>query len=192
MRDQSTIKEEVRKAVEVLRSGGTIAYPTDTIWGIGCDATNQDAVKKVFELKKREESKSLIVLLDEADKLGKYVKVIPEVANDLLEHTESPLTIIYPDVMNLAKNVIAPDGSAGIRIVQDEFCRLMIRTFGKPVVSTSANISGEPAPDSYSSISEEILNGVDYVINLRRAEKTTNKPSRIIKLAVNGEFSIIR
>jgi L-threonylcarbamoyladenylate synthase len=186
------IKEEVRKAVEVLRNGGIILYPTDTVWGIGCDATNEKAVEKIFRIKKREESKSLIVLLEDPDKLGKYVKEIPEVANDLIEHSDKPLTIVYPGIVNLAKNVIAEDGSAGIRIVKDEFCEQLLRTFGKPVVSTSANVSGEATPAGYSSISEDIINGVDHVVNLRRTENTGTTPSRIIKLAVNGEFSIIR
>lgn len=190
--DDSVFREEVRKAVEVLRSGGTILYPTDTIWGIGCDATNVSAVEKVYNIKKRSESKSMIILLDDVNKLGKYVSEIPEVANELIECADSPLTIVYPGVINLARNVVAEDGSAGIRVTQDPFCKQLARVFGKPIVSTSANISGEPSPDSFSSVSEEIRKNVDHIVSLRQNEKTGSRPSRIIKLAVNGEFSIIR
>jgi L-threonylcarbamoyladenylate synthase len=186
------MKEEIRKAVEVLRKGGLILYPTDTIWGIGCDATNKDAVAKIFALKKREESKAMIVLIDHPDNLSKYIKEIPEVANDLLEHADKPLTIIYPGAVNLASNLVAEDGSIAIRVVKDEFCEQMIRSFGKPVVSTSANISGEAVASGFSEINESIKNGVDHIVDHKRNVRTGTTPSSIIKLAVNGEFSIIR
>lgn len=184
--------QELENALKVLRSGGTILYPTDTVWGIGCDATKEQAVEKVFQIKKRNESKSLIVLIDSIDELGRYVKEIPYVATELIECSDLPLTIVFPGAINLAKNLIAQDGSIAIRVVKDKFCSELIRKSGKPLVSTSANISGEPTPSSFDDVSEEIVNGVDYVVNLRRSERTGNKPSRIIQLNVNGEFKIIR
>src|SRR6185436_15905446 len=149
------IKEEAKKAVEILKAGGTILYPTDTIWGIGCDATNETAVKKIFEIKKREESKSLIVLIDAAEKLNKYVKDVPAVAWDLVEFSEKPLTIVYAGAVNMAKNLLSNDGTVAIRVVKNDFCVELLRKFGKPVVSTSANISGEETPLSFNGISRE-------------------------------------
>jgi len=184
--------EEVKAAVETLKAGGIILYPTDTVWGIGCDATNEAAVARVFELKRRADSKSLITLVSDADMLGKYVKVIPEVAINLLEVNDKPMTIIYPDAMGLAPNVVAEDGSAGIRIPMNDFCVAMIRRFRKPVVSTSANISGEPAPSFYEDIPMEIIDAVDWVADPYLEEGATGEPSQIIAVGLHGEIKIIR
>lgn len=186
------MEQEIQKCLEVLRNGGTILYPTDTIWGIGCDATNRKAVNKIYYLKKRLESKNLIVLLDDPLKLTRYVKTIPDIAWDLMKNVDSPLTIIYPDAQNLAKNVIAEDNSIAIRIVKNEFCIHLIHEFGKPIVSSSANISGEPSPMVFKKISPEITGNVDYVVNLYQDQFQEVKPSRIIKIKANGEFQIIR
>ena len=184
--------EEVKAAVETLKAGGIILYPTDTVWGIGCDATNEDAVARVFELKKRSDSKSLITLVADADMLGKYVKVIPEIAINLLEVNDKPMTIIYPDAVGLAPNVVAEDGSAGIRIPMHDFCKEMIRRFRKPVVSTSANLSGDPAPAFYEDIPLEIIDAVDWVADPYLEEGSTGEPSQIIQVGLHGEVKIIR
>ena len=184
--------EEIKKALEILRKGGTLLYPTDTVWGIGCDASNSEAVKKVFKLKQREESKALIVLIDNANLLNKYVKDVSAVAWDLIEYADKPLTIIFDKVHGLPVNLIAADGTLGIRVVKDEFCRKLIHKLGKPIVSTSANVSGAPTPACFAEITEEIIKGVDYVVNWRQHEMHSAPPSSIIKLAANGEFKIIR
>ncbi|MCW3083038.1 MAG: Sua5/YciO/YrdC/YwlC family protein [Bacteroidetes bacterium] len=184
--------EEIKNALEVLRKGGTILYPTDTVWGIGCDARNKDAVAKVFRIKQRAEYKSMVTLVCDHTMLNRYVKEVPEVAWDLLEAADTPLTIIYPDARMLADNVIAADGSVGIRLVKDEFCKNLIHKFGKPIVSTSANISGEASPSSFNEIKLDILNKVDYIVNWRQKENNSVQPSTIIKVAMNGEFKIIR
>lgn len=184
--------EELKNALDVLRKGGTILYPTDTVWGIGCDARNKDAVAKVFKIKQRAEYKSMVTLVCDQAMLNRYVKDVPKVAWDLLETTDRPLTIIYPGARMLAANVIAADGSVGIRLVKDPFCNSLIHKFGKPIVSTSANISGEEAPVSFSDIKLDILNHVDYIVNWRRSEQSNAQPSTIIKVAMNGEFKIIR
>ena len=186
------IKNEVKKCIEVLERDGTILYPTDTIWGIGCDATSQKAVEKIYHLKKRVESKSLIILLSDLKEISEYVETIPEIAKDLLKNVERPLTIIYPNAKNLAKNVIAEDNSIAIRIVKNEFCKQLIKTFGKPIISSSANVSGEPAPMVFKCIPKEIIDNVDYVVKLYQDVLQEVKPSRIIKLQENGEFKIIR
>jgi L-threonylcarbamoyladenylate synthase len=186
------IKEEVVKCIDVLKSGGTILYPTDTIWGIGCDATNETAVKKIFEIKRREESKNLIVLLDVPEKLNKYVKEVPAQAWDLIEYSEKPITIVYSGAVNFAKNIIGDDGSVAIRIVKNDFCIELLRRFGKPIVSTSANISGEDASLSFADISENILSQVDYVVNLFHEKNKTGKPSTIIKIETNGVIKFLR
>jgi len=186
------MKEEIRKCIETLRKGGTILYPTDTVWGIGCDATNAKAVLKVYRIKKRLESKGLLVLLDRVEKLPEYVPEIPDIAYDLLQNVHTPLTIIYPEVKNLAKNISAKDGSVGIRIVTFEFCYKLIRMFKRPIVSTSANISGQPAPLFFKQIPGEIIKQVDYIVNLAQDEIHETKPSTNIKLKINGEFEIIR
>ena len=184
--------EEVKAAVDTLKAGGIILYPTDTVWGIGCDATNEAAVARVFELKRRADSKSLITLVADADMLGRYVKVIPEVAINLLEVNDKPMTIVYPDAMGLAPNVVAEDGSAGIRIPMNDFCVAMIRRFRKPVVSTSANFSGEPAPAFYEDIPLEIIDAVDWVADPYLEEGATGEPSQIIQVGLHGEIKIIR
>ena len=187
-----TQEADIRQAVEVMRRGGVILYPTDTVWGIGCDATNEEAVARVYEIKKRADSKSLITLVADADMLGKYVKVIPEVAINLLEVNDKPMTLIYPGAMNLASNVIAEDGSAGIRIPMNDFCVEVIRRFHKPIVSTSANISGQPAPAFYEDIPLEIIEAVDWVADPYLEEGATGEPSQIIAVGLHGEIKIIR
>jgi len=186
------LKDEVNRALEVLRDGGLILYPTDTIWGIGCDATNADAVEKIFKLKGRSSEKSLIILLDTDNKLQSYVKDVPEVAYDLVAFAENPLTIIYSGAKNLASNVVAEDGSVGIRIVRQEFCTQLLQRFRKPIVSTSANLSGESPPDSFAEICAEILEGVDYVVNWEQNIVSNPKPSTIMKLESGGKFSFLR
>ena len=186
------LREEIAKAIEILKSGGTILYPTDTIWGIGCDATNEQAVKKVQELKGRIASKSLIILLDNENKLGGYVREVPEIAYDLIEYAEKPLTIIYSGAKNLAPNVINEDGSIGIRIVKYPFCEQLIQRFRLPIVSTSANTSGNPAPKNFADIEEDVLNGVDYVVNWEQDDMAEKTPSTIMKLEPDGRFSFIR
>jgi len=184
--------EELKKTLEVLHKGGTILYPTDTVWGIGCDARNKEAVDKIFKIKQRAEYKSMVVLVCDEKMLNRYVKEVPAVAWDLIEAAGGPITIIFPEGRGLAQNVIAADDSVGIRIVKDDFCRDLIHKFGKPIVSTSANISGEPAPASFHEISNEVLNKVDYIVNLRQDEINNIKPSTIIKVAMNGEIKIFR
>ncbi|MCK9203034.1 MAG: L-threonylcarbamoyladenylate synthase [Bacteroidales bacterium] len=183
---------EIEHCLTALISGGTILYPTDTIWGIGCDATNFAAVEKVYHLKKRMEGKNLIILIDDVGRLSDYIVEVPEIAYDLIQHVDTPLTIIYSHAKNLADNVIAADQSIAVRIVKNEFCRRLIREFGKPIVSTSANISGEHPPLTFKNISKEIKQGVDYIVDPSLDELHEVKPSRIIKLNENGEFRIIR
>ena len=185
------LKEEVRKACEVLKNGGIILYPTDTIWGIGCDATNELAVKRIYELKHREDNKALLVLLDDVGKLASYVEV-PDVAYELLEVNDKPMTIIYPNAKNLAKNLIAQDRTIGIRITSEAFTKALLYRFRKPIVSTSANISGEPSPKCFAEISDAVKSVVDYVVDFRQEETSNPAPSSIIKLGVGGEIQIIR
>lgn len=185
-------EEDIKKAVEVMRRGGVILYPTDTIWGIGCDATNEDAVRRVYEIKKRADSKALICLVDTPDRVQRYVKEVPDVAWDLMDLSETPLTIIFEGAKNLAPNLLAEDGSVGIRVTREEFSRQLCYRFQKAVVSTSANISGEPSAACFDEISEEIKNAVDYIVENRRREKKPGRASSIIKLGVGGEIEIIR
>ena len=186
------LKEEINKALEVLKSGGVILYPTDTIWGLGCDASNPEAVEKVLKIKNRPAEKSLIVLLDVDTKLQSYVNDVPEVAYDLIEYAENPLTIIFSGAKNLAKNVINDDGSVGIRIVKHDFCTPLIQRFRKPIVSTSANLSGEPSPKNFDDISSEIINAVDYIVDFEQENRSSKKPSTIMKLSTGGQFEFIR
>ena len=185
-------ENDIKNAVRVLMEGGIILYPTDTIWGLGCDATRSDAVEKIFRIKMREESKSLIVFVDSIEMLGRYVREIPAAAINILEVTDSPLTIIYPGARNLATNLFAEDGSVAIRIPGDEFCLRLIEKFRKPVVSTSANISGEGPPAHYGEISEKIIDLADYAVEYRRDDRRKRRPSPIIKIQINGEINIIR
>lgn len=187
-----SVNEDIKKACEVMEKGGVILYPTDTIWGIGCDATNEEAVKRVFEIKHRVDSKAMLVLIDTASKLNYYVKEISDVAWDLIEVADRPMTIIYDGARNLASNLIAEDGSVGIRVTNEAFSKQLCMRFRKAIVSTSANISGAPSPSNYSEISEEIKQAVDYIVESRREEKVETKPSSIVKLNAKGEIKIIR
>ncbi|MDQ7961327.1 MULTISPECIES: L-threonylcarbamoyladenylate synthase [Flavobacterium] len=185
------MNEEVHKAYEIIKEGGIILYPTETVWGIGCDATNPDAVAKIYALKRREESKSMIVLMNGERMVYNVFKDIPEVAWQILDLSEKPTTLILDNPRNIAKNLIAPDNTLGMRIVKEPFCYKLLERMKKPLVSTSANISGEPTPINYKEISPEILKGVDYVVNLQQ-EKMTGKPSAIIKLTSDSQVKIIR
>ncbi len=195
-------KDDLQQAVRVLRGGGVIVYPTDTVWGIGCDATNEDAVRKVYALKHREDSKSMLVLLDGAGKLQGYVEHIPDAAWDLLECTAHdrdsqglqprPMTIIYPGAKNIAPNLIAEDGSIGIRITQEPFSKALCEQLHRPIVSTSANISGEPTAKNFRQISQAVLDAADYVCRYRRNDETEKRPSSIIKLGIDNQIQIIR
>lgn len=184
--------DDINKAYEVLSRGGLILYPTDTIWGIGCDATNEDAVRRVYSLKQRVDSKAMLVLVDSSAKLNSYVDEVPELAWDLIEMTEKPLTVIYPKAKNLASNLVAEDGSIGIRVSSEAFSRKLCERFRKPLVSTSANVSGCPAPAIFSEIADEIKAGVDYIVNYRQDDASRMPPSGIIKLGPGGLFRIIR
>jgi len=184
--------EDLKKAVEILKTGGIILYPTDTIWGIGCDATNEDAVQRVYRIKKREDSKSMLVLMENPALLDRYVDDVPEVAWDLIEITTTPLTVIYPQAKNLAKNLVAEDGSIGIRFTREEFTRQLLLRFRRPLVSTSANISGEKSPAFFGEISEDIKSQVDYIVRYRQDDTTPAQPSSIIKLGAGGRIDIIR
>ena len=186
------LADEVKKAVEVMRAGGVILYPTDTIWGIGCDATNEEAVKKVFEIKRRADSKSMISLVDSADRLARYVRNVPDVAWDLIELSTKPLTVIYDGARNLAPNLLAEDGSVGIRVTNEEFSKQLCFRFRKAVVSTSANISGEPSPSIFSEIDPAIVQGVDYVMRSRQNDTHPSRPSQIVRLKADGEFKVLR
>ena len=185
-------RDDIRQAIEVMNKGGVILYPTDTIWGIGCDATNEAAVRRVFEIKKRADAKALITLVDSEAKLEFYVNDIPEVAWDLIEVAERPLTIIFDHARNLAPNLLAEDGSAGIRITKEEFSKNLCMRMKRAIVSTSANISGEPSPKCFAVISPEILQAVDYVCTSRRNETHNPPASNIIKLGSGGEVKEIR
>ena len=178
--------------MEVMRRGGVILYPTDTIWGIGCDATNAEAVRRVYQLKQREDSKALICLVDSESRLSRYVRNVPDVAWDLMELATTPITIIFDDASGLAGNLIADDGSIAMRITREPFSKELCYRFQKPIVSTSANISGEPAAQHFRDISPALLEAVDYVCWSRRQEHKPQKASSIIKISANGEFKIIR
>lgn len=189
---EEDLKQEIEAAVKVLKEGGVILYPTDTVWGIGCDAADKEAVARVFEIKERADAKSLITLVADADVIGRYVKVIPQMAIELIEINDKPMTIIYPGAMGLAENVVAGDGSVGIRIPQSEFCRQLCRRFGGAIVSTSANISGEDAPASFEDINAAILDAVDHIVDPCYEEGATGVSSQIIKVGLDGEIKVIR
>ncbi len=187
------MKDDINKALEVLRKGGVILYPTDTIWGIGCDATNNEAVSRIFDIKKRNDNKSLIVLLDTPARIAGYVDEVPDVAYQLMDLADRPLTLILEGAKNLAKNVInSSDLSIGLRVANDPFCQQLINRFRKPIVSTSANISGEQSPKSFIDINDEIKNQVDYIVNHRQNDMINANPSSIIKIRKNGEVQLIR
>jgi L-threonylcarbamoyladenylate synthase len=186
------LRDEVAKAFKILQEGGIILYPTDTIWGIGCDATNTEAVQKIYRLKQRDETKSMIILLDTENKLESYVSEVNPLAYDLIEYAENPLTLVMPGAKNLSPALIAADGSIAIRVTGHEFCKQVIQRLRKPIVSTSANISGKPSPQYFSQIDQEIIDGVDYVVDMDQHSKEIKNPSTIMKLAPDGRFEFIR
>ena len=186
------MKEQIDAAIKTLKEGGVILYPTDTIWGLGCDATNPDAVEKIFKIKQRSDSKSLITLVCDLDMVSRYVKEIPEIAIQLVEVNDKPMTIIYPGAMGLAKNVIAEDGTVGIRIPDNEFCNKLIFKYRKAIVSTSANISGTPAPTTFEDIPQEIKDAVDFIVSPQFEGNCTRSASQIIKVGLGSEIEIIR
>lgn len=196
------MKEQIQKAIEVLRSGGVILYPTDTVWGIGCDATDPEAVAKVYAIKNREDSKSLVLLASDIDMVCRYVKEIPEMAVQLVEVNDKPMTIIYPGAVVgnaeeksphcLAYNAVAEDGTVGIRISMMDFCQQLVSRFGRPIVSTSANISGEATPKKFAEISEQIKSAVDYIVDPSLEKGATGKSSSIIKVGLDYSIEIIR
>lgn len=187
------MEKEILAAIEVLRQGGLILYPTDTVWGIGCDATNQQAVEKIYALKRSENKTSMIVLCRDADMIVRYVNKAPGIAFEVMEYSEKPLTLILQGATGVASNLIPEDGTLGVRVPNHEFCHQLLRRFGKPIVSTSANISGEPTPlKGLHQVSEEIVKGVDFVVNPRFQGKPTCQPSSIIAFGENGEVEIIR
>ena len=190
--DKAEYDDDLRQAVATLRRGGLILYPTDTVWGIGCDATNSEAVAKVFALKQRAEAKSMLVLVDSVSRARNYVKEIPDVAYDMLDIADKPLTLILDNALGLAPNLIAEDGSVGIRVTNEKFSHDLCYKFMKAVVSTSANISGHPAAAIYPEIEQEIIDGVDYVVRYRRDDTKRSKPSSIVKLKADGQVTVIR
>jgi L-threonylcarbamoyladenylate synthase len=185
-------ENDITQCVNTLNNGGLILYPTDTVWGIGCDATNAEAVKRVYQLKQRDDSKALIVLIDNADHIDHYVVDVPAIARELIDVAVKPLTIIYEGAYNLAPNLLGDEDSVGIRIPNDEFCHQLCARFGKPIVSTSANVSGKPTAKTFADIDPAIVNGVDYAVEYRRDDTTPHHPSNIILLSRDGTFKIIR
>jgi L-threonylcarbamoyladenylate synthase len=185
-------REDFQKAIEVLKEGGLILYPTDTVWGIGCDASNEDAVAKLLQLKNRPTGKPLIVLVDQAGKIPQYIGEMPELAWDLIEVSEKPLTIVYEGAKKLAPNAMAADGSIGIRVTRELFSQALCHRFRHPIVSTSANISGKPTPKRFFDIDEAIVSGVDYVVQYRQKEGAIYSPSGVLRLGKHGEIEIIR
>ena len=185
-------ENDITQCVNTLNNGGLILYPTDTVWGIGCDATNAEAVMRVYQLKQRDDSKALIVLIDNADHIDHYVVDVPAIARELIDVAVKPLTIIYEGAYNLAPNLLGDEDSVGIRIPNDEFCHQLCARFGKPIVSTSANVSGKPTAKTFADIDPAIVNGVDYAVEYRRNDTTPHHPSNIILLSRDGTFKIIR
>lgn len=183
---------DIRAAIDVLKRGGTILYPTDTIWGIGCDASNADAVRRVFEIKKREDSKALICLVDSPGRLQRYVRNVPDVAWDIIDLATRPTTIILNGAAGLAPNLLAEDGSVGLRVTSEVFSQQLCYRFQKAIVSTSANISGQPAPQTFAEIDPIIVNAVDYVCLSRQRDTSRHEPSSVIKLTPTGEVTVIR
>lgn len=192
MQKEKDLNEEVGRCVETLRSGGLILYPTDTVWGIGCDATNADAVARIYALKRSENKRSMLVLCESADMVVRYVNKAPGIAFEVMEMATSPLTLILPDACGLAANLIPEEGTLGVRVPDHEFCRRVLHSFGKPIVSTSANISGEPSAKNLAEVSREIIDGVDFVVNPRFEGKPTGKPSSIIAFGERNEIKILR
>lgn len=186
------MEEDLKAAIEILKKGGIILYPTDTVWGIGCDATNAEAVKRIYELKKRADNKSMLVLVDGFAQLERYVDTIPDVAYSLIELSDKPVTIIYDKGVGLAENLMGMDGSIGVRVTNEPFSKELCRRFRRPVVSTSANISGEPSAIIFDDIKSEILDNVDYVVKYRQNDTSKKSPSSVIKLGAHGEVKILR
>lgn len=183
--------EELNNAYAVLKRGGIILYPTDTVWGIGCDATNADAIDRIYALKRRSEEKALICLVSDFKMLNQFVEEVPEVAYDILKYAAKPTTIIYDKPIRVAENLVGQDNTLGIRVTKDEFCQKLLKKLKRPLVSTSANLSNDPTPESFAQISPQILKGVDYVVNLQQSIKTP-KPSAIIKLSNDGKVKVPR
>ena len=186
------IEQEISRALQVIRGGGIIAYPTDTIWGIGCDATDPEAVQRIYQLKQRHDSKSMLVLVSSLEMLKYYVSAVPSAASELLEKVHRPTTVIYPGAKNLAPNLLAEDGSVGIRITGEAFSLGLVKSLGLPVVSTSANFSGEPSPARFADISPILLGATDYVVNWRREEEEPASPSTILKIDKGGKLITLR
>ena len=186
------LRDEVAKAFKVVQEGGIILYPTDTIWGIGCDATNTEAIQRIYRLKQRDETKSMIILLDTENKLESYISEVNPLAYDLIEYAETPLTLVMPGAKNISPALIGNDGSVGIRISKHPFCQQLIQRLRKPLVSTSANVSGKRSPQYFSQIEPEIIDGVDYVVDIDQYDMEIKTPSTIIRLAPNGSFEFIR
>lgn len=186
------MEQEIQKCVELLNEGKVILYPTDTIWGIGCDATNEEAINRIYEIKQRQASKSMIILVDRSDRIPLYVSKIPLVAWDLINKSSRPTTYIYPTARNLPQQIIHSDGSIAIRVVKNPFCRKLIGRLGRPIISTSANISTEPSPNSFRDISENIVNQMDYIVPEKFDSSCTFKASRLIKFMDDYNFIILR
>ena len=185
-------EDDLKSALSTLKAGGVILYPTDTIWGIGCDATNAEAIAKIYNIKQRSEGKSLILLIDNMNRIQQYVKTVPDIAYELIDVSDTPLTIIYPEGKNLPQNLLAEDRSIGIRVCRDNFCKDLIFRLRKPIVSTSANIGGQPAPANFYGITQEIISSVDYVVNYKQDDLEKHAPSPIIKIEIDGTIKIIR
>lgn len=186
------LKDEVARALKIVQEGGIILYPTDTIWGIGCDATNSEAIQKIYKLKQRDEKKSMIILLDTENKLESYISDVNPLAYELIEYAERPLTLVMPGAKNISPSLVNADGSIGVRVVKHPFCQQLIQRLRKPLVSTSANVSGRPSPQYFSQIDIEIVNGVDYVVDVDQQDTEIKTPSTIMRLAPNGSFEFLR
>lgn len=191
MQNQEAFQEHINKALSTLKKGGLILYPTDTIWGLGCDATNADAVDRLFELKKRNDDKALICLVSDFRMLQQYIEEVPEVAYDILKYSDKPTTVIYDNPIRVAQNVVAQDNTLGIRVIKERFCNNLLRKFRKPICSTSANISGKKTPKNFKEIDNSILQGVDYVVNLPLQNRSSSA-STVIKIASDSQVKIIR
>lgn len=186
------MQTEINNTIKALTKGGTILYPTDTVWGLGCDATNSKAIAKIYKLKSRSEKKSLIILVDHIDRIQEYVETVPKQIEDLINNYHKPLTIVFPKAKNLSKNIIPEDGSIAIRVVKHEFCQKLIKEFGKPIVSTSANISGTPTPVVYREIADIIKSKVNYIVNIEQDKILPSSPSSVIKIDDEGNYEVLR